>query len=193
MSNHHYRPTVPVKIARVSAAIVKWGVLIVLILNFITSYFILKERADRRDAVNNAVCALLNAVPEGASPRLDEVRAEFKCGHPNPPLHLTPTPTPKSTKTVTVTATPSASPTVTHTCCTIGAPPFSVSPGRSQLSATNGPTRVALSAAPSRSPALLASVQSSQPPATNQPPPSPQPTPLLSPICRLTRQLNLCP
>jgi hypothetical protein len=55
-------------------------------------YALIVERAQRRRAVNDSLCALVNVVPPGYKP-VDNLRARYHCGPYNGPPRPTPTPT----------------------------------------------------------------------------------------------------
>ena len=92
---------------------------------------IAQERSDRSDAVSQAICAVIKAIPEG-NPRIDTARSQFHCGpYAPPPLASatpkhSPSPTHSSsarsshsavsphTATSTATRTMHATATVTH-------------------------------------------------------------------------------
>lgn len=61
---------------------------------------ILQERTDRRQAVNEAICSIVQAIPPG-NDRIDEVRSNLSCGPYKPPSLI---PSPKRTPSRTPSA-----------------------------------------------------------------------------------------
>lgn len=135
------RPDVALKIQKYSNIIQKIGVAIMLVLLILTVLSIVQERADRRAAVNTAICDLVRAVPTG-NDRIDTVRKNFGCGPYIPPGIPTKPgqPTPTMTKTVDVPV-PVGIPTTVVVHAPTPTPGVSMVPGPTKTVVIHGPTK----------------------------------------------------